>query len=521
LISRRKIFVGLGIVVGLALIFYVMAHSRTDGALEAYKRELRAKGEKLTIAELTPPTPTNGPNAAPALMNLAGQLRLNDSNRVPVATLMSPGHLRVAWQQEILPTEDKTNVWPQLAAELENMREALSQARAALTDPVLSFQLNYQLGFNLPLSHLGVLRRTSGCLSFATILALHQNHPDEAWEELKAGVNLARLFGHDEPLEISQSFRASFAQMALSTTWEALQYREWSDKQWTELQAAWDSFQVFDDLEPELAMERDMLPMIFDAVRNSFTNFQSFTSDAYGQGQDGFLHIFNNWAWKTHWSYDEELFYTQARQAGLEAVRSGRTNQAFAPALKQLDETLVRLEVAHTNALAHFMLIGIYPIIPDIVRKVTDMELQRRLLVTAIALKRYQLRNGKYPDQLSALVPDFLLAIPIDIMDGKPLRYRTNLDGTFLLYSVGEDGEDNGGNPTPTADLNRGSGTNRTNRTNRWWLARDAVWPMPATPEEIKAYEDNLIAERKSKEAREQSMSSFGRPPPPSDLKTN
>ena len=511
---------GLGILLGLALLFYVMGHSRMDGALEAYKRELKAKGEKLTIAELTPPTPTNGPNAALALMSVTPQLQLSTSNRAPVATLVSPGHLRISWQQDVLPTEDSTNVWPKLAAELGKMREALSKARLALTNPVLSFQLNYQLGINLPLSHLATLTRISGCLPSAAILALHQNHPDEAWEDLKANVNLARLFGKDDPLEISQSLRANSAGIALSTTWEALQYPGWSEKQWAELQAAWDSFQLLDELEPACAMERDMAPMIFDALRNSFTNYQSFTSDMRGTGENGFLQVFNNWAWKTHWSYDEELFYTQARQAGLEAVRSARTGHAFAPALKQLDETLAQLENAHTNALAHYVLGGgsYSRIISTIVRKVTDMELQRRMLVTAIALKRYQLRNGKYPAQLDALVPGFQLEMPMDVMDGKPLRYGLKPDGTFLLYSVGEDGVDNGGDPTPVQNPDSGF---RSSQSNHWWLARDAVWPMPASPEEIRAYEDSLATKRKIIGAQEQSGGSFGGSLSPSNVKTN
>src|SRR5260370_11198961 len=222
--SRRKIVVGLGIALGLASLFYVMAHSRTDGALEAYKRQLRAKGEKLTISEVTPPTPTNGPNAVPALMTVAGQLQLGTSNWVPVATRISPGHLRAAWQQEILPTEDTTNLWPSLEKDLEGKREALAEGRTALTNPVLSFSLNYQRGFNLLLLHLAPIKQTAICLSSATLLALHQNRADEAWEDLKASANLTRLFGRDEPLIIFQLVRFAISQIALSAAWEALQY---------------------------------------------------------------------------------------------------------------------------------------------------------------------------------------------------------------------------------------------------------------------------------------------------------
>ena len=63
---------------------------------------------------------------------------------------------------------------------------------------------------------------------------------------------------------------------------------------------------------------------------------------------------------------------------------------------------------------------------------------------TAIAVERYQLANGTLPKQLSDLVPAFLPAVPSDPFDGKPLRYKT-LGKGYIVHSVGEDREDNGG----------------------------------------------------------------------------
>jgi hypothetical protein len=39
--------------------------------------------------------------------------------------------------------------------------------------------------------------------------------------------------------------------------------------------------------------------------------------------------------------------------------------------------------------------------------------------------------------------------VPRDLMDGQPLRYRLNRDGSFVLYSVGADMRDDGGDPVP------------------------------------------------------------------------
>jgi hypothetical protein len=70
------------------------------------------------------------------------------------------------------------------------------------------------------------------------------------------------------------------------------------------------------------------------------------------------------------------------------------------------------------------------------------------MTLAAIALRRFQLRHGQLPPSLEALVPEFLPAVPYDCMVGQPLRYRLKADGGYVLYSVGEDGKDDGGDPS-------------------------------------------------------------------------
>ncbi|MCI0461881.1 MAG: hypothetical protein L0Z62_33435, partial [Gemmataceae bacterium] len=70
---------------------------------------------------------------------------------------------------------------------------------------------------------------------------------------------------------------------------------------------------------------------------------------------------------------------------------------------------------------------------------------QLRCMIGALALERYRCEHGCWPDTLSALVPAQLTQVPADPYDGKPLRYRPLPEGV-LIYSVGPDGLDNGGN---------------------------------------------------------------------------
>jgi hypothetical protein len=78
-----------------------------------------------------------------------------------------------------------------------------------------------------------------------------------------------------------------------------------------------------------------------------------------------------------------------------------------------------------------------------------------RLFQTDLAIRLYQQQRGTLPSSLDQLVPDFIRAIPIDLHSGKPLVYR-RLASDFLLYSLGQDGVDNGGNFTNFASYATG-----------------------------------------------------------------
>ncbi len=64
----------------------------------------------------------------------------------------------------------------------------------------------------------------------------------------------------------------------------------------------------------------------------------------------------------------------------------------------------------------------------------------------AIALSLWQRRHGQWPTNLDQLVPDLLPAVPPDRFDGRPLRYVMR-DGRPVVYSIGVDGDDDGGRP--------------------------------------------------------------------------
>ncbi len=66
-------------------------------------------------------------------------------------------------------------------------------------------------------------------------------------------------------------------------------------------------------------------------------------------------------------------------------------------------------------------------------------------VLAALALSAYKHQHGAYPETLSALVPEYLSAIPIDPFSDEPLCYRLDERDGYVLYSVGENGIDDGG----------------------------------------------------------------------------
>jgi hypothetical protein len=102
------------------------------------------------------------------------------------------------------------------------------------------------------------------------------------------------------------------------------------------------------------------------------------------------------------------------------------------------------------------------PNLGGFVKKSAYAQISVDLARVAIALERYRLAHGEYPESLDALAPQFMEIIPHDIINGEPLHYRRTDDGQFVLYSVGWNETDDGGvvafkkGKTPVVDISQG-----------------------------------------------------------------
>jgi len=507
--TRWKILIGMVLfmvlVAGLAL---VTMRLEPENAVEAYKKLLRAKGEKLTLSEVLPPPVPPESNSVTAVQAAFGMLG-SGSEKIPdTMKMVAPGKALIGWQQPEARGDDFTNTWAEFTANLETNRPAITLLHEILNYPRLTFPVDYQAS-SFPSLPLVQMRHAAQKLESATICAMHNSDPAEAVTNILTLLELVQKSEADGLL-ISQLVRIAIAAIAVVPTWELLQATNVTDAQLAAVQAGWARLNSLHDAECTFVTERAWSVAFIHKSRTSHEAFENFFiggSTASSSGRSALWNWPPDWEamtegprqvvaegmWRSSWSYSAELHSLKGQQIILEALRGMQTNQSlsckaeYAAMLPQL----AALGDDHASrALFRILKIPDYSEIFEIdglagaVRNTIRSETARRIVITAIALKRFQLKHAHLPETLAALVPEFIPSIPIDPQDGQPLRYRRNLDGTFLLYSVGKDGKDDGGDPT---HMSSGS-------SNLGWQnpqARDWVWPQPASEAEIKFFREH------------------------------
>jgi hypothetical protein len=430
--------------------------------------------------------------------------KLLEKNPPLLMHLVAPGKAMAGWAQPDC-RDSRTNSWEEVEAALADENEALDLLRQLIEFPALDFHLNYKQGPSLLLPHLAPLKRAAQRLSAAALCDLHRGDMAAAVTNVRAMLAIARGM-EEEPLAISQLVRLAIVQISQAATWELLQSPGLTDAQLASLQSDWAELEFVHAAENALAMERAMGIETLEGMRASHSKFRSFFGTGPITGAGDLLETAvgetKTVMWQFSWSYSDEQRMLQGYQEMLAAVRLARAGQPLATVLRQQDGRLAALGFKPAKGdfgwwsgdsnPAHLDLHSIFSesivSMRGLIKRVMEVEAARQLTVTAIALKRFQRRHGNNPPDLNVLTPEFLSYVPRDPVDGKALRYRLNPDGTFLLYSVGEDGEDDGGDPSPAAS---------SKASVAWLKGRDFVWPWPATPEEIAAYHQKTISHRR------------------------
>jgi hypothetical protein len=468
--------------------------------LSKYLIQLRAKGEKLTFAELAIPPSTNPAEAASRAVFTNTSFEDPDIKCI-MMQYTSPGRARVAWRGHLLiesTNEGEASAlgdWEELSASNGRTAQKLGIFREALNFPTPDNGWIYEDTFANWMAARPrtprLARQIGRTLANTVIGDLHDGNKAGALTNVCALAALANLCRNN--LEILNILvRSANAKDGLDATWEALQAPGWSEAQLSELQDSWASLDTLNGLERSVEAERSGAMVKMEELQNwklpEMVN--GFTiNDMANDGtlirpslKERFALYIACANYKARWLENDELGLLEYWTAFADAARELENGKPAAEALQHMDAASKKADIAYAQMSSTHRMIGVFLIpfkLTGSVQRIVETEAQRRLSITAIAIKRYELKQGTLPRDLEALVPEFLTAVPMDPMSGKPLCYRLNTDGTFVLYSTGEDGVDDGGDPRP-----RNGGT-----SYGLWEGRDAVWPVAASAQEEAAWE--------------------------------
>ena len=374
--------------------------------------------------------------------------------------------------------------WEQLAAECDSSSNALRELRDALQKPPRQLDRNFTNPFaTQPMAPFVSMRRAAQWLAADSLCAMHQGDLALCQTDLHTLTQLIQMH-RDDPTLVSAMMRVAISGLALAATWDALQTNGWNDTALLQMQRDWEAIDLALALEQCMVGERAWVGQAFQMNRQAsfqdqqktLTMWAPASTNALADLKDRVVGAGITAYWRGHINEDE-LFYLRQKQAQIESIRKLTTNGSGVMVSAELQAQLASLQKEQDSPFVRYQHLFTTLAMPNASRAteaVLRNETQRRMTITAVALKRFHLRTKRYPTTLAKLMPQFIATGLMDPWSGKPFHYRPNADGTFTLYSVGEDGRDDGGDPTPAKP---------SNDPPNMWTGRDAVWPTPVFPD--------------------------------------
>jgi hypothetical protein len=498
----------------VVMIALLVERLRGQWALQHWKNEMTARGEVFDATQLWPPESEADLDFSnqmhDAVSKLPSRIRSYASQTAAIVA-DAPGEFRRGSQESrpwVLSVtgpgtrdENSTNSWEELNQLVQQSQPALQSLRSIMTNPpsAHSGEITKFLETD-SFPNFVDIRVSAQALQSAALNDLHNGDLNAAQKDLVALLSSGKLYEQDPGL-INFMIRVAILGLSTDVCWDALQADGWTEPQLAAVQnACIESDRMFEQMSRAAEGVRSVhdyrvswfrshsYRSVVDRYQQTFQAFGYKLPDT-STGFAGFTrHCVFHPVWSFAWADQNNLEYLRQSQEEITILREGiRQRDWF-----HLNLHLNALRKNYRPPIAAWRFYTPLPMVEefperdgqvrpetypcnDLTRawRTTAKNLTlHEMTITAIALKRYELKHGKLPTDLDALVPEFLPAAPTDYMNGQPLHYRLNADKSFTLYSVGDDGHDNGGRCTESpSDAQSQSSP---------WNQRDWVWPHAA-----------------------------------------
>lgn len=336
---------------------------------------------------------------------------------------------------------------------LDLLNEAASRDRYWSPSPSL-VNGHYAGVISMLLTDIQGLRGAARGLSCRAMWHVGEGHPEQAWRDLHSIHRFARFLKKEVTL-VGQLVAIALDGIACKHTVTLLHHAnpdpELARQVLVELTAMGPASDI------GWSLDQGERIMFLDAVIGIATNrdtLSGLTGTTAGGGANWVnairvLHF--NWNYMleagNRW-YDQLVAAVreptrEERQAALKQFDNDVTATAASLGPARLLGGLVSSQ-ARTELLADVFASLMLPALQAAHRAEERGEVLWQMTRVAAALAVYRAEQGEYPDTLDALVPDILAVMPLDVYSGQPFLYERKPDGGYLLYSVFENGKDDG-----------------------------------------------------------------------------
>ena len=486
--TLRRVLLVLASIILLITLFYAVEGLRGMRVWRKTKADLEAKGERFDWKSLAPAPVPDAENFAmtPLLAPLLdyvpnphakpGEATVKPRDQAAVDRLTnlkftgdnppSQGAWRLgqatdlaAWQAHYRAlTNFPTALVAGQPAEdvllaLAQFDPAMNELRTAARRPHSQFHVRYEDNFAALLPHLSVLKKFARIAVLQANARLSLGQTAAALDDLRLAFRLADSIAA-EPVLISGLVQIAIVELALQPVWEGLARRQWSDAQLTALEKQLNSVDMLAAYARAIRGEQAFAVNTIDFLRDN----PRTAGALIGIGEPS----------------PNTVAAVLAPSGWLEQNKAFIVNlhQEFSLPIVDLEKRLFRFDIyararAYEPALntrhPYRILAGmLFPSVLNTAEKFAFTQSALDLARVACALERHRLKHGAFPETTAALVPEFLPKLPHDLMSGTALKYRRAADGKFILYSVGLNETDDGGevvlgpSKPPRADLKRG-----------------------------------------------------------------
>ena len=435
---RRLLFVFLGLVLLVAL-FYAEEDWRGKRAWEKCKAGMEAKGETLDWNAYIPPPVPDDQNffKAPKMEEWFQR----DAPKITQTPMIFSQNTNELWG---LTTNGLTTAVITNATVAANYLKWSDQfgpdfdlIRDALKRPYARMDGDYSDPVGMPIPNFITVRNVAQVLAQRAKCDLLLGQPDKALQELTLLHDMCRLLEAaptGKPMTlVAAMINGAVTGLYVDTLAIGLQSHAWQEPQMTALQ--------------EQLKEINLTPFVLEALREEPAAIcNDIKISPYfkfiGNDRTTFFGRIELWLWPRGWTYQNMVNIALLELKPLDGF--DLAHDTIAPT--KFDEALREVNGFFAHKSPYKLLAAIA--IPNF-SKAEQTTAHDQTLVNegqiACALERYRLAHGEYPGTLDALLPQFIEKIPHDIIGGQPLIYRPTTDGKFLLYSIGWNETDDGG----------------------------------------------------------------------------